>query len=313
MYDPTKPYKKEILKLIRETWDTPFLSIKKDIYPIIKKRFSYREIDHTDGIGTKGVYHWKKKTFKNAVLDALAMNLNDLLLLRAQPYKLQNHIILPEDDKRAILEMIKTLVRECRKRKIAITGGETSVQDNIEGIDISLTVSGFIKEQKPNLARIGDKIIGLKSNGLHSNGFTKVREVFKRKFKSDFTLPSNIYWDKIYKLNQYFDIHGMMHITGGAFSKLKDFLKGASARIKSNHQLLPQKIFREIYRKGISDEEMYKTFNCGIGFLLTTSSQDVDKIISSLKKFKAEIIGEIVSGDKRIEIESMFSKKIIRL
>lgn len=80
MYDPTKPYKKQILELIKQTWETPYVSVKGDIYPIIERKFSYPEVDHTDGIGTKGVYHWQQRTFGNAALDALAMNLNDLAL-----------------------------------------------------------------------------------------------------------------------------------------------------------------------------------------------------------------------------------------
>jgi len=103
MYDPTKPYKKQIFELIEKTWDNPYVTIKKGIYPILKKKFNWPEVDHSDGIGTKGLYHWQKRTFKNAVLDGLAMNLNDLALMRAIPYKLQNHIIIPEDDNEAIL------------------------------------------------------------------------------------------------------------------------------------------------------------------------------------------------------------------
>ena len=92
MYDPEKPYKKQILELIQKTWDTPYVSIKNNV---IKKKISYPDIDHTDGIGTKGIFHWQKQTFNNAVLDVMAMNLNDLALMRARPYKLSNHITVP--------------------------------------------------------------------------------------------------------------------------------------------------------------------------------------------------------------------------
>ena len=129
MYNPTKPYKKKISEFIKQTWETPYISVSEGAYPVIKKKFSYPEIDHTDGIGTKGIYHWQEGTFKNAVIDALAMNLNDLAVVRAMPYKLQNHIMVPEEDER-ILEIIKTLVEECKKRNIAITGGENSFHNN---------------------------------------------------------------------------------------------------------------------------------------------------------------------------------------
>ena len=150
MYDPTKPYKKQIFELIEKTWDNPYISVKKDVYSIIRKNFDLPEIDHSDGIGSKGVYHWERRTFRNAVLDTLAMNLNDLALMRAVPYKLQNHIIIPEDDKKAILEIVSSLSEICQERKIAITGGETSIHNNINGMDIGMTVSGVLPTEKPN-------------------------------------------------------------------------------------------------------------------------------------------------------------------
>lgn len=309
MYEPIKPYKKKILELIRKTWETPYVSVRDDIYPIIEKKFSYPEIDHTDGIGTKGIYHWQQGTFRNAVLDALAMNLNDLAIVRAVPYKLQNHIIIPEEDER-ILKIIEALSEECKRREIAITGGETSIHNNVDGLDISMTVSGFIKEPKENKFKEGDTLIGFRSNGLHSNGFTKIREVFGEEDRVEFIEPTKIYLDEVLDLNSKFDIHGMMHITGGAYSKLKDLLENTDVEINKVHKLEPQNIFKELYKRGVPDEEMYKTFNCGIGFILSVSSEDADNVIVGLD---ADIIGKVVSGTGKIKIESMFSDKIIEL
>jgi len=213
MYNPAKPYKREIIKLIKKTWETPYVSVTSGTYPVIKKKFLYPEVDHTDGIGTKGYYHWQKRTFKNAVLDALAMNLNDLAMMGAVPYKLQNHIIIPEDDSQAILAIVKNLVVECRKRKIAITGGETSIQNNLEGLDISITISGFITKLRPNKFLIGNVLIGLPSNGLHANGFTRVRELFAKSFKWEFVAPTVVYSDLLLSLVNRYNISGMAHIT----------------------------------------------------------------------------------------------------
>jgi phosphoribosylformylglycinamidine cyclo-ligase len=307
MYNPQKPFKGKILELIKQTWDTSYVSIKEDVYPIIEKKFSYPEIDHTDGIGTKGIFHWQKRTFKNAALDALAMNLNDLAMTRAVPYKLQNHIIVPEENDR-VLEIIQALSEECKKRNIAITGGEHSIHDNINGFDISITVSGFIKNEKPNRFKVGDALIGFRSNGLHSNGFTKVREILGEKYRPELVEPTIIYSDKILDLNEKFDIHGMMHITGGAYTKLKGLLENTDIKIKRNHKLKPQQIFIDLYKKGISDEEMYQTFNCGVGFVLSVSSEEAGEITS---KLDADIIGEIVAGNGKVKIESMFSDKIV--
>jgi len=310
MYDPVKPYKKQILELIKRTWETPYVSIKEGAYPVIKKKFSYLEVDHTDGIGTKGIYHWQQGTFKNAVLDALAMNLNDLAIMGATPYKLQNHITAPEEDER-IIEIIKVLSQECQKRNIPIAGGENSFHDNSKGLDISITVSGFIKNLRSNEFKSYDLLIGIESNGLHSNGFTKVRKVFGKEYRDEFVKPTNIYLDTISAFNEKFNIHGMIHITGGAFSKLKDLLGNTDALIIRNHQLKPQAIFQELYQKGISDEEMYKTFNCGIGFILSVDPKDVKNILSEIKDFKAGIIGKVIPGTGKVKIESSFSNKEI--
>ena len=100
----------------------------------------------------------------------------------------------------------------------------------------------------------------------------------------------------------------MMHITGGAYTKLRDIIRDADITINKNHNLHPQQIFQELYQKGISDEEMYKTFNCGIGFILSVSPKDADKII---KEIDASIIGKVTNGAGKIKIESMFSDKQI--
>ena len=308
MYNPTKPYKKEILKLIQKTWDSPYVSVKNGI---VKKKFSFPEYCHTDGIGTKGIYHWQKRTFINAVIDALAMNLNGLLFMNAQPYAILNHLLLPNEDKEAILEIISHLSQECKKRKIAILGGETAIHNDMKGMELSITMLGFIKKPKENKFKIGDILIGIESNGLHSNGFTKVRENFSKHFKSEFIAPTLIYFDTISSLTQKFDIHGMIHITGGAFTKLKDLLNRTDAKIRRNHKLKPQKIFKELHQKGVSDKEMYKTFNCGIGFILSVRPKDVNKILHQIKNFKADKIGKIIPGDGKVKIESSFSDKVI--
>jgi phosphoribosylformylglycinamidine cyclo-ligase len=308
MYDSTKPYKKQILKLIQKTWETPYVSIKNQI---IKKKFSFPEYCHTDGIGTKGIYHWQKRTFRNAVLDALAMNLNDILIMNANPYGILNHLFLPKDDKKAILEIIDYFSKECKKRKIAILGGETAIHNDMKGLELSIAILSFVEKPKKNKFEIDDILIGIASNGLHSNGFTKVREIFGKKFKGEFIVPTFIYFDEIFPLIEKFNINGIAHITGGAFTKLKDLLKRADVLIKRNHKLKPQPIFKELYKKGVSDEEMYKIFNCGIGLILSVKPKDAHKILSEIKDFKTDIIGEVISGTGKVIIESIFSNKKI--
>ncbi|OGN03599.1 MAG: hypothetical protein A2651_03835 [Candidatus Yanofskybacteria bacterium RIFCSPHIGHO2_01_FULL_42_12] len=310
MYKPSKPYKQKIINEIRKTWNSPCLSIKFNTYPIFKSKISCLEVDHTDGIGTKGFYHWQRETFKAAAIDALAMNLNDLATVRAFPYKLSNHITVPVEDER-ILKIVQAIARECKKYKIAMVGGENSFHDNTDGLDISMTVSGFIKNPARNRFQVGDVLIGLRSNGLHSNGMTKVRQVFGKEYRKEFTVPTRIYLYDILKLTEKCDVHGMMHITGGAFTKLKDILYKADAVIEHPKKLQPQGIFKDIYKKIFSNKVMYSTFNCGIGFVLSVPEQEVSKVLSRVNN--ACVIGKVTHGNGEIYIRSAFNDEILKL
>lgn len=309
MYNPTKPYKHRILKLIESTWNTPYVRVEKGLYPVFKKKFDEWEVQHTDGIGTKGLYHWQKRTFGSAVIDALAMNLNDLAMVGAVPYAIQNHIVLPKDDHKAILAIVKKLASECKKRKIAMTGGETSIHSDVEGMDISITVSAFLKKPLKNQCKVGDVLIGLPSSGLHSNGITKVRELFGTQYRPECTEPTEIYLDDVLSVLKKYKVHGMMHITGGAFTKLKDILNRSDAMIVQPAEHVPQ-IFHDMYAKGVSSEKMYSTFNCGIGFVFSIPKSEARKVLHEFKK--SVVIGEVTRGSGAVHITSVFdSRKVV--
>ena len=297
MYDSKKPYKEEVLRRIKTTWKP-----------------NYIPHSSTDGIGTKGFYHWQQRTFQNAALDFLAMNLNDLAVMRATPIELHDHITIPREDIPAICEIVDTLVAESKKRNIVIDSGETSIHENFPGLEISGTIVGKITEHKPNRFYCGDYLVGIESGGLHSNGFTKIREIFGNEFRKEFAEPTLIYSDLILKLIKNFDVHGMVHITGGAYTRLKEFLTDSDIVI-NRHELKPQKIFEEIYSKKISDEEMYKTFNCGAGFILSVPRHTLEDITSeiSLDGFRTDIIGRVTRGKGKVRIQSAFSEKQIIL
>src|SRR3989344_4501545 len=124
MYDPAKPYKHELLRLIESTWQTPYVSVKSGVYPIIRKKFSGLEIQHADGIGTKGVYHWRKRSFKSAAIDAFAMNANDLAMARATPYAAVDHITTSDMGEKTVLALVQALAVLCKKHHVALVGGE---------------------------------------------------------------------------------------------------------------------------------------------------------------------------------------------
>jgi len=110
--------------------------------------------------------------------------------------------------------------------------------------------------------------------------------------------------EEIIPLLKKYKIHGMMHITGGAFTKLKDILGNTDAHIEAPRSLKPQKIFKDLYEKGLSNKKMYSIFNCGIGFILSVPKQEVSKIRDHVKG--ADIIGEVVKGKGDIHITSAF-------
>ncbi|MEK7531071.1 MAG: AIR synthase-related protein [Patescibacteria group bacterium] len=309
MYNPTKPYKHALVRLIESTWRTPYVRVESGVYPIIHKKFSYPEVQHSDGIGTKGHYHWRKKSFKNAVRDALAMNLNDLALVGAVPYALQDHIVTEDTGSTSVMAVMRALASECRKRKIAITGGETSHHNTVDGIDIGITVTGFIKRVRKNVFRVGDVLLGMKSSGLHANGFTKVRSLFgPGEWRDEFVVPTAIYLDTVLEILKKHQVNGMMHITGGAFTKIKDLLEGADAHIHHPQAFMPQPIFHELYERGVSDPDMYATFNCGIGFVLAVPKSEVRALI---KNRALKIIGEVTRGTGKVHVTSAFSGKRI--
>ncbi len=277
---------------------------------------TFQKVQQT-GLGQKGVYHWRQRTFENAALDALAMNLNDLAVMRREAKKLHNHIIIQEEDEEAILEVIGTLGAECKKRGIIMDSGETSIQDNIIGFDVSVTITGEMTRKSDNKFASGDYLIGIQSSGLHSNGFTRVRKVFGEELRKEFVEPTQIYYDTLISLiKDGARINGMAHITGGAYAKnLKNPLgKNLDVFIERNPDLKPQSIFYEIKERGeFTDEEMYKTFNCGVGFVLSvpkTSNGDLREIIERLtfeNGTHAYIFGEVTNGNGNVRIQSSFS------
>lgn len=262
-----------------------------------------------DGIGTKHIYDPKRVRFKDAAIDSLAMNLNDIVLQRATPYIVIDHIIIPQDDNQGIIEIIETLCEECKKRQIATLCGETAICNTIQHIEISTTMLGFIENPRQNKLRIGDTLIGFRSSGVHSNGLSKVREIYGKDYLDLDLKPTIIYSDKVLELEKKVDIHGMVNITGGAFTKIRGYLaEGADVKIRRDHGLQPHNIFREIYSKEISDEEIYKTFNCGIGFIVSVNKNDAPKVLWSLD---SDIIGEVIKGTGKIRIESTFSDTLV--
>lgn len=221
---------------------------------------------------------------------------------------------------------------------IIITGGETAVLDTIKGFEVGLNATGYVRKghEIPPNAKPGDLLIGLGSSGVHSNGLTFLRhEMFgKRKMTLDYilpwgasvgeelTIPTEVYLKGISSMIDGVEsylrepankkIHGMVHITGGGLSKLKELVPGRDLDIEvrrcHNHRLEPQPIFIYTYGiLGVSSENMYKRFNNGIGYVIAVDPSIHKEVLALLSpRFRADVIGEVKKGTGKISIESAY-------
>lgn len=330
-YDPTKPFKAQILKEIKKTWGGRVVDCGP--YSMIKLKNGDMGLFHADGIGTKGLLHWQQRTFEAAAQDALAMNVDDMIMLGIYPEVAIDHLMLQEDDNEAIHSFMKGLCKLCSKYGIIVPGGETAIIDTLQGIEASIVTFGAAEKDcllKPDV-KPDDRIIGIKSSGIHSNGMTFVRELFfdklglkveskapydkKTTVGKELTIPTEIYLNSLNDVlcNYENDVSSMMHITGGAFTKLLD-ISGNNEMWVLGEKMPPQKLFKFIYQQGVSDVDMHKKFNCGVGYVVTCRPGAENDILDILnEKHDAAVIGYVRKADSpQVVVHSAFSNKLIR-
>jgi phosphoribosylformylglycinamidine cyclo-ligase len=249
------------------------------------------------------------------------MNVNDLLCTGARPLFFLDYIAYSKLDSEILLQVIKGLNKGCIRAGCSLAGGETAQMPgmyNSGEYDLAGFCVGVVEKNRiidGSRIEVGDVLIGIESNGLHSNGFSLVRKVFSKnelkRYTSELLKPTRIYVKPILSLLSAIRyplsaIKGIAHITGGAFyDKIARILpENLNARISKNSWETP-KIFRLIQNKGnISEKEMYHTFNMGVGMVLVVASDSVSGVKSQLAKFNLNswVIGEIVKGKKQVEV-----------
>lgn len=275
---------------------------------------------HADGVGTKVLVAEALRKYDTIGIDCVAMNVNDVICVGAKPLALVDYLALEKPRPTLVAAIMKGLRKGAQQAGVAIVGGETAiVPDLVHGFDLSGAVVGVVKRNSiitGGQTEPGDVILGLRSNGIHSNGLTLARKVLLGRkahqvFARELLRPTRIYVKQISELLQSgLEVHGLAHITGGAYSKLKRIGKRAKTGFQLDNLPNPPWIFKEIQTVGrVPEREMYRTFNMGIGFVIICPEK-VEKRVKRLLP-EAGRIGYVTSsrdvvvsdGDREVRVE----------
>ena len=282
----------------------------------------------TDGVGTKLKIAQKLKKHSTVGLDLVAMCINDLLTQRARPLFFLDYLASGKLDLKIGQEIILGIQEGCQRAGCILIGGETAEMPSFYGkeeYDLAGFAVGIVEKRNltdPSKIRAGDKILGLPSSGLHSNGFSLVRKVLfqtgrhsltgpaqnlGRGLQEELLEPTRIYTHQILDLLRDFPIKGIAHITGGGMVRNipRILPPGCRARLyKRSWRIHP--IFTLIQETGnIEEEEMFRVFNMGIGMVLITPAREENSVLKALtcQGEKAYGVGEIVRGEAGVDIE----------
>lgn len=274
---------------------------------------------HTDGVGTKVLIAQLLEKFDTVGIDAVAMNVNDIVCIGARPVALMDYLAIETTDEKQIYEIMKGIAIGAKMVNCPVVGGETAVVPDLikgftgRGFDLSISVVGEVDGEliTGEKMKTDDVIIGIESSGLHSNGYSLARKVLlndrnllNEELLLEMLVPTYIYSNAVLDvLKKVKSVRGMAHITGGAFSKLMRIGRLANKGFLLDNMPEPLPIFNLIQKEGkIEDREMYRTFNMGIGFCIVCDNRDMKKVIEICKKhkFKAQKIGKITSKEEVI-------------
>ena len=290
-------------------------------------------VSSIDGVGTKLLLANVMNSFRSIGFDLVNHCINDIACQGAEPLYFMDYLGIGKLRNPLFEEVITGLAEACQNHSITLLGGETAEMPGMYGQDYDLVgaITGIV--DKPRLItgkkiQPGNAIVGLGSNGLHTNGFSLARNVLFEKcnYLHDKVLndttetlgqvlmkPHLCYWPAIKKaLAGDLPIYGIAHITGGGlYSNIRRILPDNLDAIIDRSRFPCPDIFKLIQQKGeISDYEMYKVFNMGIGMVWIIKSDTVDSTLSICRNagFIADCIGEIVNGSKKVRVKGIETK-----
>ena len=273
----------------------------------------------TDGVGTKIEIANTLNKYDTIGIDLVAMSVNDLIVQGAKPLFFLDYISINKIDLNKLKSILKGIVKGCNLSNCELVGGETAEMPgtydkgkfDIAGFAVGIVDQKNILNKKK--IKKGDLILAIPSSGLHSNGFSLIRYLLKKKkinikknnfLKEELIKPTKIYVSEILKLIKNNLINGCANITGGGISdNVKRIIpKNLCAKIDLN-KINTLKIFSWLKSKNINDKEMLNTFNCGVGFVLIINPKNFKKVTKYFsKKFKPYVIGKISNGPKKVKL-----------
>ena len=259
----------------------------------------------TDGVGTKMLVADRMEDWSTVGIDCVAMNVNDLYVMNVEPIAFVDYIATDKLSTEKMAQIGIGLNEGAKLANIDIVGGETaSLRGLVNGLDLAGTCLGMQKKDKiisGEKIRPGDKIIGVPSTGVHSNGLSLARSVVEkyagydkkmkngRTFGEELLTPTRIYHESL-KVTAACSVHGMCHVTGGG---LLNFNRLSEYGFRFDNPITPPQIFSWIQKAGdISAVEMYRTFNMGMGFAYVVPKKSVACVQKMVKG--AQVVGEVV-------------------
>ncbi len=266
-------------------------------------------VSSTDGVGTKLKIAQLVNRHTSIGIDAVAMNTNDVLVYGARPLFFLDYIAMGKVRPKLLSDLLRGIVRGCKLSGCALVGGETAEMPDVYGHD-EYDVAGFCvgvaeRRQLVNGSRVraGDVIVGLASSGVHANGFSLVRKVFTaselKRWSRELLVPTRIYVKPVLAALQRVAVSGMAHVTGGGLTRRLSSLTARRPHLKTvwgpGRWPVP-KIFQRIQQAGrIPPEEMYATFNMGVGMALTCRPVETQQLIHLFRRHgvQAWAIGRI--------------------
>ena len=284
-------------------------------------------VSGTDGVGTKLKIAFELDKHDTVGIDCVAMCVNDIICVGAKPLFFLDYIACGKNVPEKIAEIVGGVAEGCVQSGAALIGGETAEHPGlmpVEDYDLAGFAVGIVDKKKildkTRMAE-GDAVIALASSGIHSNGFSLIRKVFRidenpaeiyrpcdalggKTIAETLLTPTKIYVKSVLALLKKVDVKGISHITGGGFYENipRSIPDGLCAKIdKSAVRVLP--IFDLIAKTGnIPERDMFNTYNMGVGMTLVVAPEDADKAVSVLREHGcgAYPIGEIVVGDERV-------------